>query len=178
MTVYEAWATREDGTPEPVLCLETINVPIEIFDFAQIDLLHLFEAVAHNRGLGCRLVLITLWGTWNYANGSALRGCRVSRAGEWVALSPADPHTWAAYRSLLPYEAGQYTAFQCDYGGRSIDGARLLAPTDSERDGLQPENVAEALRLRGLPQKTLRPTAWAGETVIGFISEWPGEADG
>ena len=64
MTVYEAWAEVWDEPARriPVLCLETINVPMRIFNAVQQDLLLIFEAIAWSRGLvgGLVLTLMTL----------------------------------------------------------------------------------------------------------------------
>jgi len=165
MAVFEAWAIREDGQRHPVLCLETINVPIAPFDTVQQDLLQIFEAIARSRGLAPRLVFVHGIGTWNYANGAALARCRQHRQGERVEVQPADPCVWAAHRLLQPFRGELYSAF----GLRMT----LLAPFDPAQDQVQPENAAEAARIDALQPKTLRVTVRSAGRVVGFISEWP-----
>lgn len=180
MTVYEAWATEVSKKGEiitgerlPVLCLETINVPMRIFDAVQQDLLVMFEAVAKSRGLAEGLVLITGLGTWNYQNGEMLRQSRRFRQGQAVRLFPADPASWNVYRLLAP-EAQHYTAFFGDTpGSRSSGSFRLLAPFQAGVDLIEPENLAETQRIAALPPKQLRMTARGEDGPAGFISELP-----
>ncbi len=167
ITVFEAWARQPDGSHRPSLCLETINVPIPIFDAIQLDLLHLLEAVAHSRGLAPHLAMVTDSWAWNYPNGRALRRSRPAREGSDTAVQPADPWSWSVYEQALSDEAGTYTPF------RTTATCRLLAATDVDQDALQPENAAEATRLRGLEPRELHATAWEDGQVRGFISEWP-----
>ena len=167
ITVFECWAALPDGSLTPTLCLETINAPIPELDAAQLDLVHLLEAVAHSRGLDRRLAMVTNGWAWNYLNGTALRRARVARGGDETRLLPADPWSWSVYERAMPHDAGTYTPF------RSTASCRLLVPTEPARDGLQPENVAEAARLRALQPRTLQATAWEGSEVRGFISGWP-----
>jgi hypothetical protein len=167
ITVFEAWARQPDGSVRPSLCLETINVPIPIFDAVQLDLLHLLEAVAHSRGLAPHLAMVTGWWAWNYSNGEALRRSRPGREGSDTAVQPADPWVWSIYEQSLPREASTYTPF------RTTASCRLLAPTNVDRDRIQPENAAQAKRLRNLEPRTLHATAWEDGVVRGFISDWP-----
>jgi hypothetical protein len=179
MTVYEAWAVvinkkgEETGERFPVLCLETINVPIRVFDSVQQDLLVIFEAVARSRGLSERLVLITSSGTWNYQNGEVLRQSRRARQGKSVRLFPADPAIWSVYK-LLTHEGNYYTAF---YEGAASpyyrDNFRLLDPLQPDIDQVEPENLAEAQRIATLPPKRLCLTARDEHGPAGFISEFP-----
>jgi hypothetical protein len=179
MTVYEAWAVvinkkgEEAGQRFQVLCLETINVPIRVFDSVQQDLLVIFEAVARSRGLSERLVLITSSGTWNYQNGEVLRQSRRARQGKSVRLFPADPAIWSVYK-LLTHEANYYTAF---YEGAASpyyrDNFRLLDPFQPDLDQVEPENLAEAQRIAALPPKRLCLTARDEHGPAGFISEFP-----
>ena len=46
--LFEAWLAPEEP-PAPTLVLETINIPIPLFDFVQDDLVHIIEAIAHQR---------------------------------------------------------------------------------------------------------------------------------
>ena len=177
ITVYEAGAEilREEGPGEhiPVLCLETINVPIRVFDAIQQDLLLIIDAVAKSRGLAERLVLITNLGTWNYQNGEVLRQSRRFRQGKAVRLYPADPASWNVYR-LIATEAEYYTAFFDDSNARRYDGDfRLLAPFNPTLDAVEQENIAEAGRIAALPPKQLRITAQGKNGPAGFISELP-----
>jgi hypothetical protein len=176
MTVYEAWARLESGERRPVLCLETINVPIRTFDAVQQDLLRIFEAIAISRGLEPGLVLITNIQTWNYQNGEILKQSRRFRQGTPVELAPADPVSWNIYR-LQSDEANQYTAFPIDGRKPRAYGAapfRILAPFDPQQDAVEPENLAEAQRIEALPPRRLVVTARSQEGVEGFISEMPG----
>jgi hypothetical protein len=179
MTVYEAWAVvmnkkgAEIGERFPVLCLETINVPIRVFDSVQQDLLVIFEAVARSRGLAERLVLITNSGTWNYQNGEVLRQSRRARQGKSVRLFPADPAIWSVYK-LLTHEGNYYTAF---YEGAASpyyrDNFRSLDPFQPDVDPIEPENLAEAQRIAALLPKQLCLTARDEHGHAGFISEFP-----
>lgn len=169
MTVFECWAEDEEKVQWPALCLETINVPIPIFDAVQEDLLLIFDAIARSRGLHTPIVLTTGYGTWNYQNGTLLRHSRRFRQGEAVTLHPADPVHWQLY-SRMTREAGMYSSFNQYWGGGMI---RTLAPFDPERDTVQPENLAEAERLAGLPVGKPIPTIQAGGKTVGFISSWP-----
>lgn len=173
MTVFEAWAEREEGERVPVLCLETINVPIPIFDAVQQDLLVIFEAIAHSRGLHTPLVLTLGHGTWNYQNGTVLRHSRRFRQGEVVTLLPADPVHWQIY-SRASGEAYYYNSFQ---SYRSAETIRILAPFDPAQDMIQPENLIESERLTALPPCKLIPTLRKGEEVAGFISAWPADPE-
>jgi hypothetical protein len=177
LTVLEAWTELDNGERVPVLCLETINVPIRYFDAVQADLLVIFEAIAHSRGLSEGLVLITGIGTWNYRNGEALRQSRRFRQGLLVTLIPADPMTWQLY-STLTHESSYYSCFTDN--GRSAQARRqgafrVLAPRDPALELIQPENEAEADRLRSLPPRKLIVTARHPDdrSVAGFISELP-----
>ncbi len=178
ITVYEAWALEDEKLDEkfyrstPVLCLETINVPIRIFDAVQQDLLVIFEAIAKSRGLVGGLVLITGIGTWNYQNGEVLRQSRRFRQGKPVILVPADPASWNVYLQLAP-EAESYTAFYNATTGYHNNYFRLLAPFQPDQDVVEPENLAEAKRIAALPPKRLRVTARYGPGPAGFISEYP-----
>ena len=172
MTVYEAWAEWPTGERAPVLCLETINVPIKAFESVQGDLLEIFSAIAHSRGLH-GLVLITGLSTWNYQNGEVLRWSRRFRQGTPVDLSPADPAMWNLYATLTA-EGEYYSAFPSpDRRSRETDLFRVLAPFDAAQDHIQPENQAEADRLRALPPHKLIVTARGEHNAIGFISELP-----
>ncbi len=175
MTVFEAWAETEAGLRRPVLCLETINVPLKSFNAVQQDLLLIFEAIAHSRGLHPQLVLITGIGTWNYQNGEALRQSRRFRQGEAVHLTPADPVSWQLYQRLT-LEAGYYNAFETAAAWASPHHRRpfrFLAPFEAEMDLVQPENLAEAQRLAALPPRQLIITARTDQGAAGFISELP-----
>jgi hypothetical protein len=169
LTVFEAWARQPDGSMAPSLVLETINIPISLFDSVQLDLLHLVEAIAHQRGLAPRIGMVRTWWAWNYSNGRALQASRLCRAGVDTEIHPADPVCWRTYVDLMPSEGDTYSPFV-----RDGTCPRLLAPTDATVDGLQPENVAEAARIRSLARKTPIPTAWQGDRVVGFISSLPG----
>ncbi len=172
LTVYEAWAESDAGERAPVLCLETINVPIKSFEAVQGDLLEIFNAVAYSRGLH-GLVLITGIGTWNYQNGEVLRWSRRFRQGTPVELSPADPVQWRLYTALTD-EGESYSAFpSAERRSREPNSFRLLAPFDAAQDQIQPENQAEAERLRALPRRKLIVTARSEQGVAGFISELP-----
>jgi hypothetical protein len=70
----------------------------------------IFEAIAAGRGLSQGLIVTTRIGTWNYANGEAIRYSRRFRQGQPVNLYPADPVTWNVYSHLLP-EAKSYNSF-------------------------------------------------------------------
>jgi hypothetical protein len=176
MTVFEAWAETESGERRiPVLCLETINVPIRAFDAAQQDLLAIFDAIAASRGLYPRIVLITGIGTWNYQNGEVLRLSRRFRQGQPVRLSPADPVQWQLYGRLTA-EARYYSCFDTDgeaAARRSPNSFRILAPLDPHADLVQPENLAEARRLSAMPARKLIVTAKTEQETVGFISEMP-----
>ena len=168
LTVFEAWARQPDGAMAPSLVLETINIPISLFDSVQLDLVHLVEAIAHQRGLASRIAMVRAWWAWNYSNGRALQASRVCRGGSDTAIDPADPACWATYRDLMPYESNTYSPFV-----QNDPVPRLLAATDPTVDGLQPENAVEAARIRALVRKTPIPTAWEGDRVVGFISSLP-----
>ena len=177
ITVYEAGAemVAEEGPSEhfPVLCLETINVPIPIFGSVQQDLLLIFEAIAKTRGLAEGLVLITGLGTWNYQNGQVLRQSRRFRQGQAVRLFPADPVGWHVYRLMAP-EGERYTAFFDDQNARQYNGYfRLLAPFQPDLDMVEPENILEAQRIAALPPRELRIIAHGEKGPAGFISELP-----
>ncbi len=180
MTVYEAWAEvwekqehLQPGQRVPVLCLETINVPLRIFNAIQQDLLVIFEAIAWSRGLVGGLVLITEINTWNYQNGAILRQSRRFRQGIPVRLSPADPVSWNVYQKLAP-ESQHYTAFFEGYeANQHKNDFRLLAPFKPKLDPIEPENLAEAQRIASLPPKRLRLTARDEAGPRGFISEFP-----
>ena len=177
ITVYEAGAEIESeegsGAQVPVLCLETINVPIRTFDAVLQDLLVIFEAVAKSRGLTGGLVLITSLGTWNYQNGEVLRQSRRFRQGRNVRLYPADPAGWNVYLKLAP-EAQRYTAFFDDKNAPRYTGYfRLLAPFQPNLDPVEPENISEARRIAALPPKQLRLIARGKKGPAGFISELP-----
>jgi hypothetical protein len=177
MTVFEAWAQIDaTGQKIPVLCLETINVPMRAFDAVQQDLLVIFDAIAASRGLYPRIVLITGIGTWNYQNGEVLRLSRRFRQGQPIHLSPADPIQWQLYGRLTA-EARYYSSFDPDGGPwpgrRSTDTFRILAPFDPQVDLVQPENLAEARRLSAMPTRKLIVTAKTEEEAVGFISEMP-----
>jgi len=167
LTLFEAWLQRPDGEMVPSLVLETINIPIPMFDCIQLDLVHIIEAIAHHRGLSKRIGIVTSWWAWNYANGRALLNARASRQGTKTTLTPADPWCWSVYETLMPFEAGTFSPF------RSSSSATLLAQTTPTKDWLQPENVTEALRIRALGRKDLIPTAWEGAEIRGFISSLP-----
>ncbi len=177
LTVYEAWGTTEGGEPEPVLCLETINEPRGLLAGASQDLLVLFEAIAHSRGLAPGLVLITGRGTWNFANGRELACCRRAAHGSPIWLSPADPVVWRIYSGICQ-ESFYYSAFDTSRGKRALlrPGSRHFAPAvrlapPEEVDQVQPENLEEARRLRALPPRQIRITARDARGPIGFISE-------
>ncbi len=177
MTVFEAWAQIDaTGQKIPVLCLETINVPIRAFDAVQQDLLVIFDAIAASRGLYPRIVLITGIVTWNYQNGEVLRLSRRFRQGQPVHLSPADPVHWQLYGRLTA-EAGYYTSFDSEGDTRPVrrppDSFRILAPLDPHVDLVQPENLAEARRLGAMPARKLIVTAKTEQETVGFISEMP-----
>jgi len=167
MTVFEAWAQTASGKRIPVLCLETINVPIEAFDYVQQDLLVIFDAIARSRGLFPRVVLITGIGTWNYQNGEILRQSRRFRQGTPVLLTPADPICWDLY-SYLSSDSQNYNSFGHESHRELF---RILAPLQLKVDLLQPENLAEARRLANLPPGKLVVTVQVNERIDGFISE-------
>ncbi len=169
MTVFECWAENEEGVRLPALCLETINVPIPIFDAVQEDLLLIFDAIARSRGLHSPIALTTGYGTWNYQNGAVLRHSRRFRQGEAVTLSPADPVHWQLY-SRVSREGSYYSSFN---GHRGSGLIRILAAFDPERDLVQPENLAEAERLTTLPTHRLISTLRVEGQMVGFISSWP-----
>ncbi|RPJ46347.1 MAG: hypothetical protein EHM21_08745, partial [Chloroflexi bacterium] len=171
MTVYEAWAeivgSAAQKTRLPVLCLETINVPLPAFNAVQQDLLVIFEAIAKSRGLAERLVLITGITTWNYQNGEVLRQSRRFRQGTPVRLFPADPCSWAIYHTLAP-EAEIYTAFISDVYARHYAGYfRLLAPNQASLEPVEAENLVEAERIANLPHKGLIVTAKGENGPLG-----------
>jgi hypothetical protein len=176
MTVFECWAEGADGERVPALCLETINVPIPIFDAVQEDLLLIFESIARSRGLHPHLVLSLEWGTWNYRNSILLRHSRRYRQGEGVRLWPADPVAWSLY-TRASREGYRYVAFAHprEVGSpippQSIN--RILAPFKDGNDLVLPENRAEAERLAALPAAKPIRTGQAGDEVTGFISSWP-----
>lgn len=175
MTVYEAWAEVWDEPARriPVLCLETINVPMRIFNAVQQDLLLIFEAIAWSRGLVGGLVLITGINTWNFQNGEVLRQSRRFRQGVPVRLFPADPASWNIYQSIAA-EAQYYTAFFDNKQSQQYkDNFRLLAPFQPDQDLVEPENLAEAQRIAALPPKRLHITARRQGGPAGFISEYP-----
>lgn len=175
MTVYEAWAEvwEEPARRIPVLCLETINVPMRIFNAVQQDLLLIFEAIAWSRGLVGGLVLITGINTWNFQNGEVLRQSRRFRQGVPVRLFPADPVSWNIYQLIAP-EAQYYTAFfDNDRPHQNKDNFRLLARFNPKHDLVEPENLAEAKRIAALPPKRLHITARRQDGPAGFISEYP-----
>jgi len=167
LTLFEAWARQPDGTVVPSLVLETINIPIPIFDAVQLDLVHLVEAIAHHRGLAPRIAMVTAWWAWNYPNGDALRHARMTGAGTDTILGPADPWCWSVYDALMPAEATTYSPFQ------AASSIRLLGPIDPAVDRMQAENIAEARRIRALPRKVLVATAWEDDALRGFISSIP-----
>ncbi len=171
LTVIEAMVPGPDGRLQPTLVLETINIPIAIFDFVQFDIVHLVEALAHQRGLAPRIALVTSWWAWNYSNREILHSSRVCREGSPVRLVPGDPVCWWIYSELLPSEARLYSPFD------DSSTAVLLRPTDPLLERLQPENVHEAQRLRELPRRTLIPTVWEEDAVVGFISSMPSLPD-
>ena len=173
MTVYEAWAESGPGQRQPVLCLETINVPIRAFDAVQGDLLEIFSALAHSRGLQ-GLVLITDSSTWNYQNAEVLRLSQRFRRGTPVNVLPADPVHWRVYGATTP-KAEWYTVFAAEHRDNwtAQTRLRLLAPLDPAHDRIQPENQAEADRLRALPPRKLIITARTDQQIVGFISELP-----
>ncbi|MEZ4295286.1 MAG: HEAT repeat domain-containing protein [Polyangiaceae bacterium] len=167
VTVYEAWAHLESAKL-PVLCLETVNVPGGVLDGSLRDLVSVLESVAVLRGLHPRLVVITGIGTYNYQAQNILARMRRFRRGTPVRLSPADPALWSIY-AMSSGEADRYSAFRPD----PIDSVRLLAPADSTRDHLQPENVAEIARIAEQPPSSIRITGNKGGEVAAFISGWP-----
>jgi len=170
MTVFEAWAKQPDGSQIPVLCLETINVPLPPFASVQQDLLALFEAIARSRGLHTKLALSLKGATWNYSNARVLERSRRFRQGTKVRLSPADPACWKGY-TRATRESG-YHPFTANTCFARAD-VRLLASFNERVDLVQPENLAEAHRLASLPPKKLKPTLRSNGKVTGFISEWP-----
>jgi hypothetical protein len=151
ITVFEAFAEAEAGARVPVLVLETINVPRGELDGVHQDLLHVLDAIAAHRGLA-GLAVVAGIGTWNYPNERLVTACRRHRQGALVRLMPADPPLWRAFERLS-HEGGHYCAF------RAQQPFRLLAPFDRARDLVQPENAAEAQRLRAAPPRTLVVTA-------------------
>lgn len=151
ITVFEAFAEAEAGARVPVLALETINVPGGELDGVHQDLLHILDAIAGHRGLAGLAVVVGI-GTWNYPNERLVTACRRHRQGALVRLMPADPPLWRAFEQLS-HEGGHYCAF------RAMQPLRLLAPFDRARDLVQPENAAEAARLRGQPPRSLVVTA-------------------
>ena len=169
MTVFECWAEDEEGVRLPALCLETINVPIAIFDAVQQDLLLIFDAVAASRGLHAPIAMTTGAGTWNYQNGTILRHSRRFRQGEEVVLAPADPVQWQVY-GRISREEGFYSSFDRYRGSGLI---RILAPFDPAQDVVQPENLAEAERLAALSAHRLKVTMRDHGVVAGFSSSWP-----
>lgn len=176
LTVLEAWVELGTGERMPMLCLETINVPLPYFDAAQSDLLVIFEAIAHSRGLSQGLVLITGIGTWNYRNGEVLRQSRRFRQGWPVTLFPARSDDVATLTELA-YESGYYACF--DDTGRSAQardrGPFVFSPRKPNLEPIQPENEAEAGRLQALPSRKLIVTARdpGDHAIVGFISELP-----
>ena len=167
MTIFEAWAER-DGEKRKVLCLETINVPIDRFDPIQQDLLLMFDSIARSRGLDPEVVLVTGIGTWNYRNGALLETSRRFRRGRDVKLSPADPVSWKLY-AMATREARYYSAFNDE--GRGVH--RSLAPFDAEIDRVEPENLKEAQRLLALTPRIPVVTVESAEGPLGFISALP-----
>jgi hypothetical protein len=169
ITVFECWATTPTGPREPVLCLETINVPIPELDSAQEDLLLLLAAIADARGLS-GLAVVTQIGTWNYPNQWVVRTSHRFRAGTPTCLSPADPALWAAYALACPHEAPYYSAFEQE---GHHEGIRLLAPFHPTRCRVMPENLTEAERLRALPRARLETTSRLEDQAVGFITSLP-----
>lgn len=166
VTVLEAFAGR-DGGRVPVLALETINIPDGALDGVHQDLLLILDAIAGQRGLA-GLAVISGIGTWNYPNERLVTACRRHRQGAAVSLGPADPALWRAHEQLSQ-EGGSYSAF------RSPQPARLLAAFDRARDLVQPENAAEAQRLRSAPATALLITARAADgEPAAFITAMPG----
>ena len=167
LTLVEAWLETPEQPPEPSLVLETVNIPISIFDFVQLDLVHIVEAIAQQRGLAPRIGLVHEWWAWNYSNRDTQWNSRPARGGAQARLHPADPCIWSVYRSLMPRESNTYTPF------RPNQTAIQLLPTDPNLDSLQPENIAEAARIRALPRKTPIPTVTIDDQMVGFISSLP-----
>ena len=141
--VFEAVADVDSGRFAPVLCLETVNVPMREFDSVQLDLLTLFEAVARQRGLEHGLVLATGRGTWNYANEQTLTWTRRFRQGRQVYLDAIDPAVHAVYEQVTD-EAGVYDS--------TYSEQTWLAPFQPGVDVVLPENLAEARRIENLPR--------------------------
>ena len=169
MTVFECWAENTDGRKFPALCLETINVPIDVFDAVQQDLLLIFDAIARSRGLHSPIAMTTGLGTWNYRNQFLLARSRRFRQGQPVILSPADPVQWYIYWTETVETS--YCSFCMPIDDEKK--IRILAPFDPERDKVQPENLAEAQRLAGLTPKKLITTTPPQGSQPGFISSWP-----
>lgn len=151
ITVFECFAELESGARIPVLALETINVPDGALDGVHQDILLVLGAIASQRGLA-GLAVISGIGTWNYPNERLVTACRRHRQGAAASLLPADAPQWRAFEQLTQ-EAGHYCAF------RSQHSFRVLAPFDRARDLVQPENAAEAARLRAAPSRDLVITA-------------------
>ena len=176
--VFEAWAVADEGSRFPVLCLETVNVPIDDFDGMHEDIVVLLEGVAQSRGLFPGLVLVHGSGTWNHWNERDHLASPRFKQGTKVTLAPADPVVWHAYASHLA-ENEVYSPFEPrpeDYA--PVAGHRLLAPLEDVSVRIESENRAEAARLISLGPRKLIPTAWDdGGDVIGFISELPDVAD-
>lgn len=151
VTVFECFAELESGARVPVLALETINIPDGALDGVHQDLLLALDAIASQRGLA-GLAVISGIGTWNYPNERLVTASRRHRQGATARLLPADPPQWRAFEQLTR-EAGHYCSF------RSQQPVRVLAPFDRARDLVQPENAAEAARLRAAPARDLVITA-------------------
>jgi len=143
LATFEAFAVDASGHQEPILVLETINIPDGALDTVQQDLLRMFAAIARRRGLSGLAVVMGI-GTWNFSNQRVIGGCRRYRRGAAVRLAPADPHLWRVHEQLTG-EQGYYCAF------RARCSFVRLAPFDPERDIIQPENAAEAARLESAP---------------------------
>jgi hypothetical protein len=151
VAVFEAFAEPASGGRVPVLVLETVNVPDGALDGVHQDLLLALDAIAEQRGLA-GLAVVTGIGTWNYPNERLVAACRRHRQGAPVRLLPPDPPLWRAFERLTQ-EAGHYCAF------RAPQQFRLLAAFDRGRDLVQPENAAEAARLRAVPARAPIVTA-------------------
>ena len=139
--VFEATARFPDGRNAPVLCLETINVPIRVLDSVQLDLLWLLESVAVQRGVEPGLVVVTGCSTWNYANAETITASRRFKRGTRVLVGPVDPAVRWVY-DLATDEAGIYDPMGTHQ--------TWLAPFDPDSDVVLAENIAEARRIRDL----------------------------
>jgi len=102
-----------------------------------MDLLHLVEAIAHQRGLAPRIAMVTSWWASNYSNGGFLKRSRVCQQGSAVQPAPSDVSSERA--GVLP--AGHRQGRQDPTGSRQTLNRQhcCSGSTSSLRSDVEPE---------------------------------------